>query len=242
VLRQKPVRRRNQEASTLPTYTIPEAAEALAIPVRTLFAWYRGDKPVLKPSGHYGEIALLSFQDLEEAYKVHMLRSQDRKYRLSLQYLRDAMNEARQNFNSDHPFIDHERDLALFFEKRKNRLVMSYPGRGRRKRRSHALASPELSGYIPEVIKVWGGRIKSRKQIFPWKFFETDTTTRPVSMDPEVMSGRLVVIGTRIPVEVLRRRTESGEKPDAIAKDYGISEKLVQNALTHIEKNAKKAA
>jgi uncharacterized protein (DUF433 family) len=242
VLRHKPVRQPNQELSTLPTYTIPEAAEALAIPIRTLFAWYRGEAPVLKPSGCYGEIALLSFQDLEEAYKVHILRTQVRKYRLSLQYLREAMSEARANFGSDHPFIEHERDLALFFEKRKNRLVMSYPGRGRRKRRSVALASPELSAYIPEVIRVWSGRIKSRKQIFPWKFFQTDEKTRPVSMDPEVMSGRLVVIGTRIPVEVLRRRTESGEKPDVIAKNYGISETLVQNALTHIEKNTKKAA
>lgn len=197
---------------------------------------------MLKPSGHYGEIALLSFQDLEEAYKVHLLRSQERKYRLSLQYLREATAEAREKFNSEHPFIDHERDIAVFFEKRKNRLVMSYPGRGRRKRRSVALASPETAAYIPEVVNVWGRRIKSRKQIFPWKFFKTDKTTRPVSIDPEVMSGRLVVMGTRIPVEVLRRRTASGEKPEVIANDYGISVKLVQNALTHIEKNAKKAA
>jgi uncharacterized protein (DUF433 family) len=243
VLRNKPVRQPNQELSTLPTYTIPEAAEALAIPVRTLFAWYSGNKPVLKPSGHYGNMGdLLSFQDLEEAYKVHLLRSQERKYRLSLQYLREAMAEAREKFNSEHPFIDHERDIAVFFEKRRNKLVMSYPGRGRRKRRSVALASPETAAYIPEVVNVWGRRIKSRKQIFPWKFFKTDKTTRPVSIDPEVMSGRLVVMGTRIPVEVLRRRKASGERPEAIAIDYGISVKIVQNALTHIEKNAKKAA
>jgi uncharacterized protein (DUF433 family) len=242
VLRHKPVRQPDQELNALPTYTIPEAAQALAIPIRTLFAWYRGDNPVLKPSGQYGDIALLSFWDLEEAYKVHMLRSEVRKYRLSLQYLREAMTEARERSGSAHPFIDHEREIALFFEKRKNRLIWSYPGKGRRRRRSLALASPELAGYIPEVVKAWGERIKSGKQIFPWRYFATDKTTRPVSLDPEVMSGRLVVIGTRIPVEVLWRRKQSGEKSERIAKDYGISEALVQNALSHIEKDAKKAA
>ena len=242
VLRHKPVRQPNQELNTLPTYTIPEAAQALAIPVRTLFAWYRGENPVLKSSGQYGDIALLSFRDLEEVYKIHILRSKSRKYRFSLQYLREAMTEARERSGSAHPFIDHEREIAMFFEKKKNRLIWSYPGRGRRRRRSIALASPEIAAYIPEVVKVWGERIKSGKQIFPWRYFATDETTRPVSLDPEVMSGRLVVIGTRIPVEVLWRRKQSGEKPERIARDYGISHRLVQNALSHIEKNAKKAA
>jgi uncharacterized protein (DUF433 family) len=238
VLRNKPVRRPDQEISTLPTYTIPEAAEALAIPVRTLFDWYAGKYPVLRPSGQIGNIVLLSFQDLEEAYKVHILRSRER---LSLQYLREAMTEARESYGSEHPLIDNERDIAVFFEKKKNKLVMSFPGRGRRKRRSVALASPETATYIPEVVKVWGKRIVSRKQIFPWKFFTTDEQ-RPVSLNPEVMSGRLVVTGTRIPVEVLRRRKASGERPEKIADDYGISLKRVQNALTHVEASAKKAA
>src|SRR5256885_141712 len=92
VMTHKPVRELGQDIRTLPTYTIPEAASFLAIPTRTLFEWYAGQKPVLKPSGRSAGVALLSFRDLEESYKVHLLRS---KEDYSLQYLRNAMAEAR---------------------------------------------------------------------------------------------------------------------------------------------------
>jgi len=43
-----------------------------------------------------------------------------------------------------------------------------------------------------------------------------------------------VVIGTRIPVKVLWRRSLSGESIPFIAKDYGIEESAVRNALMHV--------
>ena len=60
MLRNKPVRQPGQDIRTLPTFTIPEAAEALAIKPRTMFSWYEGDDPILKASGAYGSIHLLS--------------------------------------------------------------------------------------------------------------------------------------------------------------------------------------
>jgi uncharacterized protein (DUF433 family) len=233
VLRHKPIRQVGQDIRTLPTYTIPEAAVFLAISQRKLFDWYEGQNPVLKPSGYYNKIALLSFRDLEEAYKVHLLRS---KERLSLQYLRRAMTHARKEYGSEHPLID--RDIRVL-----DMLVMSIPGSGRRPRRAVPLGSPGTATYIPEVVRVWAQRIVSKRdrtQIFPWRFFNTDEQSRPVSLDPEVMSGRLVVTGTRIPVDILRRRRLSGETPRQLAHDYGIGVDLVQKALLHI--GSKKAA
>jgi uncharacterized protein (DUF433 family) len=49
-----------------------------------------------------------------------------------------------------------------------------------------------------------------------------------------IMSGRLVVIGTRIPVTVLWGRKRAGVAVDEIAKDYGLDSGIVQQALTHI--------
>ncbi len=243
VYRNKPIRAAGQDISTLPTYTIPEAAAFLAISPRTLFDWYAGPTPVLKASGEYsGRFSLLSFRDLEEAYKVHILRSRDR---LSLQYLRKAMTEAREDYATGHPLIDRARDLAVFFDKKKNKLVMSLPGRGRRPRRSIALASPETAAYIPEVVKTWGRRIvkdrRGRTQIFPWRFFKSDELSRPVTLDPEVMSGRLVVSGTRIPVSTLWKRKLAGEVPERIAEDYRIDADLVKKALMHVDVHQKAA-
>ena len=42
-------------------------------------------------------------------------------------------------------------------------------------------------------------RIEPGEFIYPWRFASTDHDSRPVSMNPNIMSGRLVVVGTRYP-------------------------------------------
>lgn len=228
VYKNKPIREPGQDISTLPTYTIPEAAAFLAISRRTLFDWYAGANPVLKPSAKAGDSILLSFRDLQEAYKVHILRS---KERLSLQYLRKAMTDARQQFGSEHPLIEMGKDMAIL-----DKLIMNIRGRGRRPARSVALGSPETPPYFPEVVKAWGKRIVPKTRIYPWRYLKTDDNSRPVTLDPNVMSGRPVVTGTRIPVNILWGRRKAGEELESIAKDYHLSTELVRQALRHVDK------
>jgi hypothetical protein len=113
----------------------------------TLFAWYSGVRPILKPSGFWHGIALLSFRDLEEAYKVHLLRS---KYERSLQYLRKAMQHARELTGSDHPLLDHEIDVM-------QRLALIIPGRGKRSRRAITLGDPSVPDYCEFSASVRDG-------------------------------------------------------------------------------------
>jgi uncharacterized protein (DUF433 family) len=47
------------------------------------------------------------------------------------------------------------------------------------------------------------------------------------------MSGRLVVAGTRIPVQMLLARAED-EPISKIAADYDLSEETIEQALRHI--------
>jgi uncharacterized protein (DUF433 family) len=237
VHKNKPVRRPDEPLREFPTYTLAEAAASLALSERTLFDWYAGANPVLKPSALVKGNILLSFRDLEEAYKIYILRT---KHDLSLQYLRIAMTDLRNEYNTEHPLLDSGKDLAVF-----GKLVRNIPGSGRRPRRSVAVGSPETSTFIPEVVKTWGKRIVSiqgRDQIFPWRYFETDKESRPVSIDPEVMSGRLVLTGTRIPVVVLWGRLKAGETIEAIARDYHLAPKQVRQALIHIDKTLEKVA
>ncbi len=217
----------------LPTYTIPEAATFLAMSPSTLFDWYAGGDPILKPSAFVRNIALLSFRDIEEVYKIHLLRS---KYKKSLQYLRKAMTDARAHTGSSHPLLSHEIDVM-------ERLALVIPGRGRRKRRAVVLGDSSVPDYIPEVVKAWGVRISvERDEILPWRFAADDDESTPVSMNPEVMSGRLVLRGTRIPLAMLWGRKLAGERVEDVARDYRLDPVQVQQALAHIDKTIPKVA
>lgn len=233
VFHKKPIRQINQSLVELPTYTLPEAAAFLAMSTGRLQDWYIGRHPILKASGSVGDIPLLSFRDLEEAYKVYLLRS---KHDKSLQYLRKAMSDAREKTGSEHPLLTNEIDVM-------SRLALIIPGRGRRRRRAITLGDPNIPDYIPEVVKAWGVRISiTRNEIFPWRYAAEDNNSTPVSLNPEVMSGRLVLRGTRIPVNLLWGRTKTGEKVEDIAEDYRIDLRQVRQALAHFDETLPKVA
>jgi uncharacterized protein (DUF433 family) len=235
MLRNKPTRKPRQDVRTLPTYTIPEAAVALAINRWTLAGWYDGPDPLLKASGTYqdnGTIRLLSFLDLEEAYKLHLLRT---KFHYSMQYIQGALVDARKKSKSDHPLLTHRMIVFKY-------LALEMPAKGMRSRQMIPLGTPaQMTLYIPDVIDTWGKRIIAdsagkAEQIFPWKQSHTDDVSRPVSMNPSVHSGRLVVTGTRIPVEVLAGYFASGRTVEQIAELYRLDVDTVRKALQHIER------
>ena len=227
VLQHKPVRQPGQDIRTLPTYTIPEAATFLAIPRRTLSSWYAGSEPILKASGSYGLFApLLSYRDIEEAYRVYLLRE---RFQFSFQFLRRSMRNARRMFRSQHPL-----QRADAVKEYLRDLVYDKPARGKHPRTVTSLGEKPGQEVIQEVANMFAERIEGGKFIFPWRFAATDHTSRPVSMNPRIMSGRLVVTGTRIPVTVIWGRKRAGASPEEIAKDYGLDRDIVEKALTHI--------
>lgn len=238
MLPNKPERAPRQDARNVPTYTIPEAAVYLGINRWTLSEWYEGSEPILKASGSYlnnGNIRLLSFRDLEEAYKLYLLRT---KHQKSMQYLQKAMVDARTESGSDHPLLDCK--MVVF-----HRIALDKPATGNKPRRMIPLgAGHQTSLYIPEVLEAWGKRIVEdesgkRTQIFPWKESATDDLSRPVSLDASVLSGRLVVTGTRIPVDVLMGYYQSGKTMQEIARLYGLDVETVRKAIHHVEPEQK---
>lgn len=242
VLRSKPVRQRGQDIRTLPTYTIPEAAAFLAIPRRTLASWYEGDDPILKASGRYspptlrqiarvlrqepGAIQLLSYRDIEEAYRVFLLRE---RFGFSFQSLRRSMRNARRMFRSAHPL-----QRADAIKECLNDLVYDKPARGERPRTVTSLLKKPGQHLVEEVADMFAERIEQGRFIFPWRYAAEDRVSRPVSMNPNIMSGRLVVIGTRIPVTTLLGQKRSGRDVPEIASDYGLEPHAVEQALKHI--------
>jgi uncharacterized protein (DUF433 family) len=230
VPRHKPVPDVGQDLRDIPTYTIPEAAAFLAVPARTMQSWFSRKNHLLRPASECaGKPALLSFRDLTEAYILQVLRS---FYRLPMQSMRHVLENAKAETGLEHPLLDA--DLRVLFR----RLVLKKPARGRRKREFLDLSHGRQLA-MPEVVDVLGQRVltDSRRgpyRIYPWRFLLKDDS-RPVSLDPDVLSGRLVITGTRIPVRVVLGRKLAGESARQIAADYDIDPDAVQRALEHIE-------
>ena len=233
MLKNKPSRKPGQDIRTVPTYTIPEASEFLAIPARTMFSWYEGEEPILKASAKYGDIHLLSYRDIEEAYRVFLLRE---RFDFSLQFLRKSMRNARKLFRSDHPLQRADAVKECLKD-----LVYDKPARGKSPRTITSLGLKPGQQSFEEVVDLFAERIQPGEFIYPWRFASTDHVSRPVSMNPGIMSGRLVIAGTRIPVNVLIESRRSGETIEGIAREYGLEPEAVQKALIHVDIRQKAA-
>ena len=210
----------------MPTYTIPEAASFLAIKPRTLFSWYEGEEPILKASGQIGSVHLLSYRDLEEAYRVFLLRE---KHRFSLQFLRQSMRNARRMFRSQHPLqrADAVRECL-------NDLVYSQRARGGKPKITTSVGRHPGQRVFKEVFDLFAERIEPNNFIFPWRHAATDHQSRPVSINPNIMSGRLVISGTRIPATTIVGMKRAGMSSNLIASDFSLDLGTVEKAIVHL--------
>jgi len=226
MLNKKPIRRPGQDLRTVPTYTIPEAAEFLAIRPRTMFSWYEGDEPILRASAISGAIHLLSYRDIEEAYRVYLLRE---RFNFSLQFLKKSMRNARKMFRSQHPLQRADAVKECLKD-----LVYDKLARGSNPRTITSLGQNPGQQSFKEVVDMFAERIEPGEFMYPWRFASTDHDSRPVSMNPNIMSGRLVVVGTRVPVNTLLGSKRAGETIEQIANDYSLEPEVVEKALIHI--------
>lgn len=236
VLTNKPTRKPHQSLLDVPTYTVPEAAAFLAISPRTMHSWFAGPYKVFEPAGGVGEYALLSFNNVSEAYILYALRE---LHGFSFGQIRRALRELGKETKSRHPLLAQ---LSVFG---KNHLL--YEKYKRSGEREIVDLSKDRNLAMGPVVDVFGRRIlqdaKGRAvQLFPWRFWATDRESRPVTLNPDVMSGRLVVTGTRIPVSVLAGLRSLGRQTEDIAKNYRLSPEVVRKALLHIERPIQKVA
>jgi uncharacterized protein (DUF433 family) len=187
---------------------------------------------VLKASGHVNELPLLSFKDVVEAYALYLLRSE---HNFSMQSIRRALKTLPKHTRAKRPLISEH--LRVF----RDNLLLERPARAGRDRQLVNL-SREGQLAMPDIVDVFAKRVLRNSSgkmvaIFPWRLWIEDQESKPVQINPDIMSGRLVVTGTRIPVSVLagRRKAESAEE---IARDYNLPIESVTKALTHVEKAA----
>ena len=226
-------RRAAQSLYNFPTYTIPEAALYLAVPTSTLRYWLK-NHPLWKIAEREDRYTLLSFRDIAQAYYIEMAR---RHFDLTLTQMRDVLIEAAKESRSQYPLL--QKNILVHAK----HVLMDKRRRGKSPRRLIDLSRHQQLA-LPEIVAPLSTRILWDKgkivQLFPWRYWtgREEDKTRPVSINPEVMSGRLVITGTRIPVQIVLQRNRDGETVSEIAKDYKLSTSSINQAIKHLVQQA----
>ena len=138
------------------------------------------------------------------------------------------------------PFI--EADLGMLF----GTVIMVKPARGKLPRRDIDLAKHRNLA-LPGLVDIAGTRLLRDKQnipyrLHPWRLMSRNDSSTPITVDPEIMSGRAVVTGTRIPISLLAGMKNSGKTIEQIAKSYRLHVDVTEKVLRHIERSIQKVA
>ncbi len=222
-----------QDKRDLARYSIPEAAASLAMPSRTMRSWFLGTRRIFTPAYRDGSTVLLSFNDVTEAYVIEVLRTH---YEFNPVRIRTALAALRKKTKLEKPLAQRELYAIPEFQS----LVDV------RRHKGHTeyvdLAKNEnlvFEGFVTSlgrrIQRDGKGRVTA---LYPWKNAESDES--PLSMDPEVMSGEIVVSGTRIPAQLVVARYESGRSIEEIAGLYRLGTDLVQRVLSYFEQRRSK--
>lgn len=218
-----------QDKRDVGRYSIPEAATFIAVPQRTMRRWFLGEHRFFKPSFHRGSNVLLSFNDVTEAYIVESLRNH---WDFGPHSIRKILEQLRKKTKLERPLV--QRPLAVIPEFKS--VVAMVPSKGKT---IYPDIAHDQNLVFDHFVSSMGMRIQRDSRgkpvrIFPWK--DSDSKEQPVSMDPDVMSGELVVTGTRIPAARIMANYLAGKRAEQIADSYGLDRDLVQKVIQHFER------
>jgi uncharacterized protein (DUF433 family) len=224
------LRRSDQPLQDFPIYTISEAATYLAMPKDTLRYWV-SEHPVWSIAGADLPTTLLSFRDLTQAYYVEVVR---KHFNLSLSKTREVIEEAKKESKARYPLLAD--NIIVFY----GHVIMDKKASKRQPRRFVDLTHNRQLA-MREIVEPFATRLRwnykrELVELFPWRYWtgKVEDKTRPVSISPLIMSGKLVITGTRIPVEDVVQRASEGENIANLAKDYRLPPDSIVEAMRHL--------
>lgn len=218
-----------QDKRDIARYSIPVAAAYIAVPERTLRRWFLGDRRIFHPTFEQRKSVLLSFYDVTEAYVIEVLRSHwdfdPRKLRHALSRLRSSTRFAR-------PLLRKQLSVIPEFQN----LIATFSEKGRQ---VHVDMAHDGNLVFDEFAKSMAMRIARDSKGKPVRIYpgtDLDNEDMPVSMDPNVMSGALVVAGTRIPASMIMAKKLSGKSAEQIADSYHLDRDLIRKVIKHLDR------
>ena len=205
-----------------PRYSISEAAFYLHVPASTLKAWTRGQhyttrfgvhrtfQPLIEPADPLNK--LLSFYNLVEAHVLRATRDRD----VPLRNVRAALDYIHRTIPGEHPL------LTQSFETSGKELFIRHLGKTVNATRQGQLAMRKiLQKYLKRVVRDEHGL---PMQICPMG-------SRRLAIHPHICSGKPIVRGRGISASVLWGRKHTGEAISEIARDYGMRQLEVRQAI-----------
>lgn len=215
-----------------PAYPASEVARILNLSVNTVRAWCFGQnyrsatgapkrfQPVIEPADLKGR--LLSFANLCE---LHVLSAIRRSHKIPLPKVRESVEYLRTELDSARPLIDqqfHTNGIDLFVEHASRLLNVSRQGQ------------EALRGDFQQALaRIERDRRGSPIRLFPFSRTSLSDKEQPkaVVIDPRLSFGRPVLSSVAIRTDVIVGRFRAGDSMMEMAKDYGVDEKEIEEAL-----------
>jgi uncharacterized protein (DUF433 family) len=226
----------------LPMYSLSEAALYLRVPRKTLVQWvFGGDRwttlqaakskpadgalvaamrrisPLIRVAGTRPQA--LSFMNLLECHMLAAMRSQ---YDLRLPKIRRALALLNKTSEFKHPLIEqplYTKKIDMFFLEDIDKL-----GKLPRDRQIKVF----------EIFEAHLERIEYDKGLFKfYPFVRERSAAEPklIVISPEIGFGKPVIAGTGISTAVIASRFNARESVPELAKEYGLEEKQVEEAI-----------
>jgi len=223
----RPMKRPQINPYEVPNYTIEESARYLHVREEKISYWVSGTDNAAPLSTIFTRRpTLLCFKNLVECFVLESLRNM---HGLSLQAIRESLEELRSEKPPKYPLADYQ--LAT----RGNRLI--YLDEGGNEliclTKSGQLAFREI--LFPFLKRVERNEQGIAKRLFPFTRKEhlKSPTEAPrfVVIDPSVAFGMPVLINSRISTAFLLSRKKGGASVSTLAADYGRPEAEIEEAL-----------
>jgi len=211
-------------AAEMPRYDIPEAAAYLRVKPGTLATWVRGRKTessespplIIRPVP--GD-SRLSYNNLIEAYVIHVLRQQ---MRLSLVEIRKGIDYVEKGFGIQRFLLSDQLRVRL------GNLLVEQDGRYYNVGKSGQIE-------IPEVVEAYLKRSEYRNR-FPVGLYPVTRPGHPegprrIIILPDVGFGKPVTEKKHISAAVIASRFGAGESVGELAEDYELEAEDIEEAI-----------
>lgn len=203
----------------LPAYEVTEAARYLRVPYFLLYSWLRpindlGRPLIVRPNGD----RKLSFLNLVEGHVLKALREEHNvppaEIGYAIQYAESQLGVANLLTSSD--LLAGAKQLFI----RKFGQIINL-GRG-----------GQLA--IEKMLDQYLARIEYQGQV-PVSFFPfvQHTEHRLIQITPDLSFGKPVLASAGVTTYMIAERFDLGEEKSEIAKDYGVTEEEVEEAIIY---------
>lgn len=213
-------------ALEIPNYSVEESSRYLHVAETSLRYWIIGGAFAAPLTTIFSrKPMLLSFKNLVELYVLESLRS---IHGIHIRQIRGAVEELRREKASKFPLADYQlatRGRKIYLEDDGNELISLTAGG------QHAFTEI-LTPFLKRVDRNTQG-IAAR--LFPFTRAEYRqsplSAPRVVVIDPAVAFGKPVLVDSRISTAFLLSRKRGGATIQQLARDYGRSEKEIEEAI-----------